>query len=675
MDLDCSESPCLVRCNIKQVSLRAKRSNPALKTRLLRAVALAMTTYMFDAIKIHLSEEIDIEKLLGRLVEFGYRSGKRVSEEGDFARMGDTVTVYPLTFAYPLRFEFDGAKVERIRSLDPITYDPIEDHNAAIILPIRGIARKKLQKRISGAAEDSPIDNFVDIEPGDYVVHVDHGIGRYIGVEKVKIEKNYVEHLVVEYADGDKLYVPFSDLNKVQKYIGFERRPPGLYKLGTRTWKRLKERVKSGLNRVAMELVELQAKREGSAGFKFSPDKEWQTDFEKEFPYKETPDQARSSIEVKKDMESSRPMDRLLCGDVGYGKTEVALRAAFKAVMDNKQVVILVPTTILAEQHYNTFSNRMKNYPVKVEMLSRFRTKQEQDEIVKGVAAGSVDVVIGTHRLLSGDIKFRDLGLVVIDEEQRFGVRHKEYLKKLRLTVDVLTLTATPIPRTLYLALMGGRDISIINTPPSERLPVETFVTYYDDRLIRDAILKEKARGGQIFFIHNRIEGIETIAGRIRRLIPEVSIAVAHGRMREKSLENTMMKFMKGEIDCLVSTTIIESGIDIPNANTLIINRADMFGLADLYQLRGRVGRFTRAARAYLLIPKQFVMTAESQKRLDAIQKFKELGSGFKLAMEDLELRGAGNILGVEQHGYIYSIGFDLYCRLLKSAIESCKTK
>lgn len=630
---------------------------------------------MFDSIKIHLNEEMDIEKLLPRLVEFGYRFSKRVSEEGDFAALGDTVTVYPLTFAYPLRIELDGARVERIRSLDPITYDPIEDHNAAIILPIRGIAKKKLQKRILDASENSPIDNFVDIEPGDYVVHSDHGIGKYIGVEKVKIEKNYAEHLVIEYIDGDKLYVPFADLDKIQKYLGFERRPPRLYKLGTKTWKRLKEHVRSAVFKIAMELIELQAKRSESEGFKFSPDKEWQAGFEKEFPYKETPDQTRSLIEVKKDMESVRPMDRLLCGDVGYGKTEVALRAAFKAVMDNKQVVILVPTTILAEQHYNTFSGRMKSYPIRIEMLSRFKTKQEQDEIVTGIDRGSVDIVIGTHRLLSGDIKFKDLGLVVIDEEQRFGVRHKEYLKKLRLTVDVLTLTATPIPRTLYFALMGGRDISIINTPPSERLPVDTFVTYYNDKLIRGAILKEKARGGQIFFVHNRIEGIESIAKKIKQLVPEVSIAVAHGRMREKSLEETMIKFIKGEIDCLVSTTIIESGIDIPNANTLIINRADMFGLADLYQLRGRVGRFTRAARAYLLIPKQFVMTVESQKRLAAIQKFKELGSGFKLAMEDLELRGAGNILGVQQHGYIYSVGFDLYCRLLKSAIESYKAE
>jgi transcription-repair coupling factor (superfamily II helicase) len=630
---------------------------------------------MFETIKIYLTEEIDLEKLSMSLVEYGYHACKRVSEEGDFARVGDSMTVYPLTFAYPLRIELDGVRVKKIRSLDPITYDAIEDHQAAIILPIKGIAKKKLAKRLLDAPGESPIDNFVDIEPGDYVVHIEHGIGIYRGTEKVKIDKKYAEHYVVEYAHGDKLYVPYEDLGKIQKYIGFERKPPKLYKLGSKLWKAVKQRAKDGVKRVATELLELQARRAEAAGFGYSPDTDWQKEFEKEFPYKETPDQARSTEEVKRDMESPKPMDRLLCGDVGYGKTEVALRAAFKAVMDDKQVAILVPTTILAEQHYNTFTTRMKKYPVRAEMLSRFKTKAEQDSIVKGLADGTVDIVIGTHRLLSGDIAFKDLGLVVIDEEQRFGVRHKEHLKTLRLSTDVLTLTATPIPRTLYLALMGGRDISIINTPPSERLPVETQVTYYDDCLVRNAILKEKKRNGQTFFVHNRIGDIQKIAKRVSETVPGVTIAVAHGRMHEKSLEETMMKFIKGEIDCLISTTIIESGIDIPNANTIIINRADMFGLADLYQLRGRVGRFTRAAYAYMLIPKQFVLASDSQKRLQAIMKFRELGSGFKLAMEDLELRGAGNLLGVQQSGYIYSVGFDLYCRLLKSAIESLKTK
>jgi transcription-repair coupling factor (superfamily II helicase) len=628
---------------------------------------------MFDSIKIYLNENIDIESLSSRLVDYGYHYAKRVAEEGDFSRLGDTITIYPLTFEYPLRIELSQNKVEKIRSLDPLTYDIVEDHNAAIILPIRGLVKRRISRKAGETSEESAISNFVDIEANDYIVHVDHGIGKYLGIEKVKIDKTYVEHLVVQYADGDKLYIPFTDIDKIQKYLGFESREPKLYKLGTQAWKRVKERVKEGVGKIAIDLLDLQAKRSAVSGFKFSPDTEWQAQFEKEFPYKETPDQTRSTIELKKDMEMPKPMDRLLTGDVGYGKTEVGLRAAFKAVMDNKQVAMLVPTTILAEQHYNTFTKRLSKYPVKVEMLSRFKTDQEQRQVVEGVARGSVDIVIGTHRLLSKDIKFKDLGLVIIDEEQRFGVRHKEHLKKLRVTVDVLTLTATPIPRTLYLALMGGRDISVINTPPSERLPVETRVTSYDDYLIREAILREKKRGGQVFFVHNRVKGIEKVAMAITKLVPEASVAVAHGQMPEKALESTMMKFIKGEIDCLVSTTIIESGIDIPNANTLIINRADTFGLSDLYQLRGRVGRFTREAYAYLLVPKHAVLTADSQRRLIAIKKFQELGSGMKLAMEDLQMRGAGNILGTEQHGYVHAVGFDLYCRLLKNAINSYK--
>lgn len=630
---------------------------------------------MFKSIKIYLNEGIDVEALSAALVDYGYRYSKRVSEEGDFSRLGDTVTIYPLTFEYPVRIELDQDRVERIRSLDPLTYEPSEEHSACIILPIRGLFKKHIsRKRPEPADEESAINNFVDIDAGDYVVHVDHGIGRYLGVEKIKIDKNYVEHLVVEYAGRDKLYVPFSDLHKIQKYLGFVKRPPKLYKLGTKLWKRVKERVRSGVNKVAIELLELQAKRSQVPGYKFSPDTEWQREFEKEFPYKETPDQARSSMEVKRDMEAPKPMDRLLCGDVGYGKTEVALRAAFKAVMDNKQVAMLVPTTILAEQHYNTFTSRMKKYPVNIQMLSRFRTADEQKDVVKALRDGTADIVIGTHRLLSGDIKFKDLGLVIIDEEQRFGVKHKEYLKRLRVSVDMLTLTATPIPRTLYLSLMGGRDISIINTPPSERLPVQTRVAHYDEAMIREAILKEKARNGQIFFVHNRVNGIEKIAKRISEIAPEVTIGVGHGRMPEKGLEKTMLDYINGRIDCLVATTIIESGINIPNANTIIINRADAFGLADLYQLRGRVGRFSREAYAYLLVPKKFSPSAESERRLQAIKKFEALGSGFKLAMEDLEMRGAGNILGTEQHGYIHAVGFDLYCRLLKTAIANVAT-
>jgi transcription-repair coupling factor (superfamily II helicase) len=634
---------------------------------------MTINELMLDSIKIYLNEDIDIESLSSRLVDYGYHYAKRAAEEGDFSRLGDTITVYPVTFEYPIRIELSQNKVEKIRSLDPLTYDAVEDHNACIILPIKGLIRRRISRGKARPAEDAAVNNFVDIDASDYIVHVDHGIGKYLGIEKVKIGKAYVEHLVVQYADGDKLFVPFTDIDKIQRYLGFESREPRLYKLGTKSWQKVKERVREGVGKVAIELLDLQAKRSAVRGFKFSADIEWQAQFEKEFPYKETPDQTRSTIELKKDMEQPRPMDRLLTGDVGYGKTEVALRAAFKAVMDNKQVAMLVPTTILAEQHYNTFTKRMAKYPVKIEMLSRFRSFQEQRAVVEGVANGSVDVVIGTHRLLSSDIKFKDLGLVIIDEEQRFGVRAKEHLKKLRVTVDVLTLTATPIPRTLYLALMGGRDISVINTPPSERLPVDTLVASYDDHLIREALLREKKRGGQVFFVHNRVKGIEKIAVALKALVPEVTIAVAHGQMPEKALESTMTKFIRGDVDCLVSTTIIESGIDIPNANTIIINRADAFGLSDLYQLRGRVGRFTREAYAYLLIPRKAVLTADSQRRLVAIKRFQELGSGMKLAMEDLQMRGAGNILGTEQHGYVHAVGFDMYCRLLKGAIDSYK--
>jgi transcription-repair coupling factor (superfamily II helicase) len=624
----------------------------------------------FDTLKIYTGEELDLGNAAHTLVEYGYHSVKKAAEEGDFSVLGDTLTVYPVTFQYPLKIELSVSTVEKIRSLDPVTYEPIEEHNVAIILPIKGTHRRRISRKGVLPGPESPIDNFVDIEPGDYVVHIEHGIGKYLGVEKIKVSGKYSEHLAISYAGQDKLLVPFGDIDKIHKYLGFEKRLPRLDKLGSKLWSRAKERARSGVARIAVELLEMQAKRAAAGGFAFPADNDWQAGLEKDFPYKETPDQARSSAEVKKDMELPKPMDRLLCGDVGYGKTEVAMRAAFKAVMGAKQVAILVPTTILAEQHYKTFTGRMKKYPVNVAMLSRFRTARQQAEIVKAIRDGSVDIVIGTHRLLSGDASFKDLGLVIIDEEQRFGVRQKEHLKKLRLSVDVLTLTATPIPRTLYLALMGGRDISVINTPPSARMPVVTKIAHYDEILVREALLKEKRRGGQSFFVHNRIDGIEKLAKSIKSLVPSLNLVVAHGRMPERYLEKTMIDFIDGKIDCLLSTTIIESGIDIPNANTIIINRADALGLSELYQLRGRVGRFSREAYAYLLIPKKTVLSSESQKRLTAINKFHELGSGFKLAMEDLQIRGAGNLLGTEQHGYINSVGFDLYCRLLKSAID-----
>jgi transcription-repair coupling factor (superfamily II helicase) len=410
--------------------------------------------------------------------------------------------------------------------------------------------------------------------------------------------------------------------------------------------------------------------RLGSCGFAYSKDKDWQRDFESTFPYQETPDQIKTTLEVKQDMELGKPMDRLLCGDVGYGKTEVAMRAAFKAVMDNKQVAYLVPTTILAEQHYQNFSNRLKDFPINLQILCRFRTDAEQHKIIEGLADGTVDIVIGTHRLLSEDVTFKDLGLVIIDEEQRFGVRHKEKLKKLRLTTDVLTLTATPIPRTLYMSLMGAKELSVINTPPQNRLPIKTVVVEYDEDLVRQAILKELNRKGQVFFIHNRVLDIEKVKDRLaRQLPPQVRLAVAHGQMASRVLEKVMCDFLAGQIDCLFCTMIIESGIDIPNANTIIVNNAHTFGLSDLHQLRGRVGRFNVPAYAYLMIPRNEVLELDARKRLNAIQEYAHLGAGFNIAMEDLEIRGAGNLLGIEQHGFIAAVGFDLYCRLLREAV------
>ena len=627
---------------------------------------------MFECIKIYAKKTVDVQKLLRELVAFDYANVASVAEEGDFSHKGEVVDIFPVTFELPIRIQLAGDVIEKIRSFDPQTGHYVEEHKIAIILPLSRLRPKKIKTPLI-FTEEIPINNFVDISPGDPVVHVEHGIGIYKGLKHLKIKNKFMDHFVIEYKDKEILYVPFTDLNLVQRYIGFEGRPPRLYKLGSRLWQKVKEKAKKGVFTLAHELLEVQAKRRTLSGFSFSKDTDWQSEMEGLFPYEETPDQKRSTIEVKQNMESQQPMDRLICGDVGYGKTEVALRAAFKAVMDNKQVAILVPTTILAEQHYKTFSSRLSSYPVNVQMLSRFKTAREQDDILKGLGDGSVDIVIGTHRLVSDDIKIKDLGLVIIDEEQRFGVKHKEKLKKLRLLVDVLTLTATPIPRTLYMSLMGAKGLSVINTPPQNRLPVETHIAEYDEGLIKRAIHSEIKRGGQVYFVHNRIQGIEKIAHQIKALVPGARIEIAYGQMPEKVLEATMTKFIDGRIDVLISTSIIESGIDIPNANTIIINRADMFGLADLYQLRGRVGRFKKKAVAYFLIPKGFIMTKDIQKRLLAIKRCTELGSGFKIAMEDLQLRGAGNLLGAQQHGYIEAVGFDLYCRLLKGAVSSLK--
>jgi len=623
---------------------------------------------MFESIKIYKGEDLDYKALAAQLVEYGYERRGMISETGDFSMRGGIIDIFPPAFEGPVRIELSGVVVESIKSYSLLSSETLEEHAMVIILPKFGIYPKK--KKITESGEKIPIASFVDIQLNDYVVHVDHGIGIFKGFKKIKFGEEEKENIVIEYAASDKLYVPVEEIHLIQKYVAFERRPPKLYKLGSKMWKAAKDRIKKGVYSMAFELLEINAARSKLNGFSFSKDTEWQVQFENNFSFKETPDQLQSTIEVKKDMESAKPMDRLLCGDVGYGKTEVALRSAFKAVMDNKQVAILVPTTLLAEQHFITFKERIKDFPVTVEMISRFRTKGETNRILEEAEKGSIDILIGTHAILRKDIKFKDLGLVIIDEEQRFGVKDKEKLKKIRLLVDVLTLTATPIPRTLYMSLMGVKDMSIIQTPPQDRLPVEVIVSEYDDNLIKKAILFEKKRKGQVFFVHNRIQGIEKIADRISGLAPEARVAVAHGRMHSKELEGIMRDFMKGNVDVLVSTVIIESGIDIPNANTLIVNRSDMFGLADLYQLKGRVGRFKNKAYAYFLVPRGHILNKKSERRLGALERYNDLGSGFKIAMEDLEIRGAGNLLGKEQHGYISAIGFDLYCRILREAVD-----
>ncbi len=472
-----------------------------------------------------------------------------------------------------------------------------------------------------------------------------------------------------------RLYVPASKIDLVQKYVGGSRTDPELSKLGGTGWERKKEKVQSAVLDLAAEMVELQAVREAQPGLAYPPDSEWQSEFEAAFPYQETPDQLTSLGEIKRDMQRGRPMDRLICGDVGYGKTELAIRAAFKAIDNGRQVAVLVPTTVLAEQHYRTFSQRLAEYPFVVECLSRFRSHGEQHRIISRLAQGGIDVIIGTHRLVSADVKFKDLGLVIIDEEQRFGVEHKERLKRLRRTVDVLTMTATPIPRTLHLSLLGIRDISNLETPPADRLAVETRITRFDPQLIRHAITRELNREGQIYFVHNRVHNINQMADRVRQIVPEAKVVVAHGQMAEGELERAMLQFVRREADVLVATTIIESGLDIPNANTIFINEADNYGLADLHQLRGRVGRWKHRAYAYLLLSADRTVSPTAARRLKAIEEFTELGAGFKIALRDLEIRGAGNILGTQQSGHIAAVGYELYCQLLENAVRSMKNQ
>jgi len=522
-------------------------------------------------------------------------------------------------------------------------------------------------------AETLPISSFTDIKVGDYVVHSNYGIGKYSGITTLRVEGIKRDLMLIEYAQGDKLYVPLDQFGLVEKYIGDKDRPPKIYRLNDATWSRVKKKVKKSVESIAKELIELYAHRRALPGHAFAKDTNWQYEFETGFVYEETPDQLKVIAEIKEDMEKPQPMDRLVCGDVGYGKTEVALRAAFKAVMDNKQVAVLVPTTILAFQHYHTFKERLAPFPIKVEMLSRFKTKAQQRKILEGIKVGEIDICIGTHRLLQKDVEFHELSLVIIDEEQRFGVRHKEKLKQLRKLVDVLTLTATPIPRTLYMSLSGARDMSIINTPPPERLPIKTFILPFSKELVREAILREMGRQGQIYFVHTQVKTISAIYNMLEETVPEARIAIAHGQMSEHELEKVMLDFLDYKYDLLLSTSIIESGIDIANVNTIIIHNAHQFGLGQLYQLRGRVGRSKHMAYAYLLYPHKFALSSLAKERLEAIREFSDLGAGFKIAMRDLEIRGAGNILGPEQHGNLVAVGFDLYCKLLQEAVAKLK--
>jgi transcription-repair coupling factor (superfamily II helicase) len=530
--------------------------------------------------------------------------------------------------------------------------------------------KPKNRQKLSNAER---IKNYSELNVGDYVVHINHGIGKYLGIETLDINGLHKDYIHIKYQGSDKLYVPVEQIDQVQKYVGSEGKEPKVYKLGGTDWKKVKSKVESSVQDIADDLIKLYAEREASEGFSFSPDGEMQREFEATFPYQETEDQLRSIHEIKLDMERTRPMDRLLCGDVGYGKTEVAIRAAFKAIADEKQVAILVPTTILAQQHYETIRERFQDFPINIGLMSRFRSRKQQTETMKGLANGTVDIVIGTHRLLSKDVKYKDLGLLIIDEEQRFGVTHKEKIKQLKANIDVLTLTATPIPRTLHMSMLGVRDLSVIETPPENRFPVQTYVMEYNGNLVKEAIERELARGGQVYFLYNRVEDIERKADEISMLVPDARIVYAHGKMTENELESVMLQFMEGEAEVLVSTTIIETGVDIPNVNTLIVFDADRMGLSQLYQLRGRVGRSNRVAYSYFTYRKDKVLTEVAEKRLQSIKEFTELGSGFKIAMRDLSIRGAGNLLGAQQHGFIDSVGFDMYSQMLKDAIEERK--
>lgn len=542
-----------------------------------------------------------------------------------------------------------------------------------VVISESDIFGRKKKKKKRKKYEGQRIQDFAELKPGDYVVHENHGIGVYKGIEKIEVEKIVKDYMKIVYAEGGVLYIPVAQMDLIQKYAGADAKKPRLNKLGTIQWGKTKSQVKKAVQIVAKDLVELYAVRQQSEGFVYGPDTVWQKEFEEMFPFEETDDQLQAIEDTKHDMESKKIMDRLICGDVGYGKTEIAIRAAFKAVQEGKQVVCLVPTTILAQQHYNTFVQRLKEFPVRIDLLCRFRSAAEQKKTIEDTKKGFVDILVGTHRVLSKDVVFKDLGLLIIDEEQRFGVTHKEKIKKLKENIDVLTLTATPIPRTLHMSLIGIRDMSVLEEAPNERMPIQTYVMEYNDEMVREAITRELARDGQIYYVYNRVNDIADVAGRIQSLVPDANVAFAHGQMKERELEDIMYDFINGDIDVLVSTTIIETGLDIPNANTMIIQDADRFGLSQLYQLRGRVGRSNRMAYAFLLYQRDKLLKEVAEKRLSAIREFTDLGSGIKIAMRDLEIRGAGNLLGEAQSGHMEAVGYDLYCKMLNEAVRQLK--
>ena len=542
-----------------------------------------------------------------------------------------------------------------------------------VVISESDIFGRKKKKKKRKKYEGQRIQDFAELKPGDYVVHENHGIGVYKGIEKIEVEKIVKDYMKIVYAEGGVLYIPVAQMDLIQKYAGADAKKPRLNKLGTIQWGKTKSQVKKAVQIVAKDLVELYAVRQQSEGFVYGPDTVWQKEFEEMFPFEETDDQLQAIEDTKHDMESKKIMDRLICGDVGYGKTEIAIRAAFKAVQEGKQVVCLVPTTILAQQHYNTFVQRLKEFPVRIDLLCRFRSAAEQKKTIEDTKKGFVDILVGTHRVLSKDVVFKDLGLLIIDEEQRFGVTHKEKIKKLKENIDVQTLTATPIPRTLHMSLIGIRDMSVLEEAPNERMPIQTYVMEYNDEMVREAITRELARDGQVYYVYNRVNDIADVAGRIQSLVPDANVAFAHGQMKERELEDIMYDFINGDIDVLVSTTIIETGLDIPNANTMIIQDADRFGLSQLYQLRGRVGRSNRMAYAFLLYQRDKLLKEVAEKRLSAIREFTDLGSGIKIAMRDLEIRGAGNLLGEAQSGHMEAVGYDLYCKMLNEAVRQLK--